>query len=386
MSKVTLAVAVVLAMAASHANAATATSPASGDEVDLAVKQYMQAHKIPGASVAIIKDGKVVKESNYGVASVELGVPVTDSTQYTLASTTKEFTAVAVMTLVEEGKLSLDKPVRSYLPELPASWGAVTIRHCLSHTSGLPDSVGPDEVNVTPLAGTQAEVMKLLVTRPVGEPGVKTVYNQTEYMLLANLIERVTGKPFRTYIDDRLLKPLGITDMHWGDSWVVIPDHASLYTALEPTLDRSKLQIDAKGQPVESKSGIHAFGSKGIPEFMSPAAGLNANIGAMARWESALWSGKILKPETLAMMGMPYKLHNGTAGDFGLEFMPYPLPATGEFSVSTGGGAAVWITTIPKSHLTAIVLTNLQGSMPPMLAANVLQAYEKQAKVAGGKS
>ncbi|MFK2879303.1 serine hydrolase domain-containing protein [Rhodanobacter hydrolyticus] len=386
MSKVTLAVAIVLSIAALHANAAVATPMTSGDEVDQAVKQYMQAHKIPGASVAIIEDGKVVKESNYGLASVELGVPVTNDTQYTLASTTKEFTAVAIMTLVQEGKLSLDKPVRSYLPELPASWGAVTLRHCLSHTSGLPDAVAADDVNVTPLAGTQAELMKLLVTRPVGEPGAKTVYNQTEYMLLAEVIERVTGKPFRTYIDDRLLKPLGITDMHWGDSWEVIPGRASLYTTLEPTSDRSKLQLDAKGRPVESTSGIHAFGSKGIPEFLSPAAGLNANIGAIAKWESALWSGKVIKPETLAMMGTPYKLHDGSAGDFGLELMPYPLPATGESSVSSGGGAAVWITTIPRSHLTAIVLTNLQGCMPPMLAAEVLQAYEKQAKVTGRKS
>ena len=205
-------------------------------------------------------------------------------------------------------------------------------------------------------------------------------------MLLADVIERVTGKPYRTYIEDRLLKPLGITDMHWGDSWEVIPGRASLYTTLEPTPDRSKLQLDAKGRPVESTSGIHAFGSKGIPEFLSPAAGLNANIGAIAQWESALWSGKIIKPETLAMMGMPYKLRDGSTGDFGLEFMPYPLPATGESSVSSGGGAAVWVTTIPKSHLTAIVLTNLQGCMPPMLAAEVLQAYEKKAKATGDKS
>lgn len=379
MSKVIWAAALALSMAVMHTATVCAAEPSSSDDVDQIVKQYMQEKKIPGVSVAIVKDGKLVKESSYGLASVELAVPVTDNTLFTLASTTKEFTAVAIMTLVEEGKLSLDKPVRSYLPELPASWGSVTIRNCLSHTSGLPDGDAPDDVNVTPLAGTQADLMKLLVTRPVGEPGVKTVYNQTEFMLLGDVIERVTGKPYKVYIEDRLLKPLGITDMRWGDAWEVIPGRASLYTALEPTADRLKLQIDSKGQPVLSKTGIHAFGSKAVPEWLSPAAGLNANIGAMARWESALWNGKIIKPEDLAMMGAAYTLRDGSAGDFGLAFMPYPLPGTGESSVSSGGGAAVWITTLPKRHLTTIVLTNLQGCSPPMLAVQVLQAYQKQA-------
>jgi D-alanyl-D-alanine carboxypeptidase len=379
MSKVMWVATLAVSMAVMHGTAVFAAEPSPGDDVDRVVQQYMQDKHIPGASVAIIKDGKLVKQSSYGLASVELKVPATDDTLYTLASTTKEFTAVAIMRLVEQGKLSLDAPVRTYLPELPASWGKVTIRHCLSHTSGLPDGDAPDDVNVTPLAGTQADLMKLLVTRPVGEPGVKAVYNQTEFMLLGDVIERVTGVPYKVYIQDRLLKPLGITDLRWGDAWEVIPGRASLYTTLEPTADRLKLQIDEKGRPVLSKSGIHAFGSKAVPEWLSPAAGLNANIGAMVRWESALWNGKIIKPEDLAMMGEAYKLRDGSAGDFGLAFIPYPLPGTGEASVSSGGGAAVWITTLPKSHVTAIVLTNLQGCSPQMLVAQVLQAYQKQA-------
>ncbi|MBE1159896.1 serine hydrolase domain-containing protein [Dyella acidiphila] len=378
MSRFAVAVVLTCSLAALHATASFAAEQPAGDEVDRAVKHYMQDRQIPGASVAIIQDGKLVKETSYGLASVELNVPVSDRTLFTLASTTKEFTAVAIMTLVEAGKVSLDTPVRTYLPELPPSWGAVTVRHCLAHTSGLPDGDAPDDVNVLPLAGTQADLMKLLVTRPVGEPGVKTVYNQTEYMLLGDIIERVTGKPYKTYIEDRLLKPLGITDMQWGDGWAVVPGRASLYTAVAPTPDHLKLQIDAKGQPVMSKEGIHAFGSKAAPAWLTPAAGLNGNIQDMVRWESALWSGKIITPQSLATMSAPYKLRDGSAGDFGLEFIPYPLPGTAEPSVSSGGGAAVWITTLPKSHLTAIVLTNLQGCKPPEFVIDVLQAYRTQ--------
>jgi D-alanyl-D-alanine carboxypeptidase len=217
----------------------------------------------------------------------------------------------------------------------------------------------------------------------VDEPGVKAVYNQTEFMLLGEIIERVSGEPYETYIQEKLLKPLGITSMRWGDAWEVIPQRASLYTALEPTADRSKLQLDAKGEPVLSKSGIHAFGSKVVPEWLTPAAGMNGNIDAMSRWEAALWSGKIIKPATLAMMGTPYKLRDGTAGDFGLSFIPYPVD--GQPGVSSGGGAAVWITTLPNSHLTAIVLTNLQDSSPQELVQQVLHAYQHPSESAGHK-
>jgi D-alanyl-D-alanine carboxypeptidase len=374
-TKVMLAVAAALLSSPFLAHAQTAAPPAAaGDGIDRIVAQFMTTKKIPGASIAVIEDGKVIKESSYGVASVELNVPATNDTLYTLASTTKEFTAVAIMTLVEEGKLSLDKSVRDYLPELPANWAPVTVRHCLSHTSGLPDGDAPDNVNVLPLAGTQAELMKLLVTKPVGEPGVKTVYNQTEFMLLGDIIQRISGEPYKAYINDKLLKPLGITSMRWGDAWEVVPNRASLYTALEPTADRSKLQLDDKGEPVLSTSGIHAFGSKVVPEWLTPAAGMNANIEAVSRWEAALWSGKVIKPSTLAMMGAPYKLRDGTAGDFGLSFIPYPVD--GQPGVSSGGGAAVWITTLPGSHLTAIVLTNLQDSSPQVLVEQILHAYQ----------
>jgi len=333
----------------------------------------MAVRRIPGISVAIIDNGRIAKETSYGLANVEFGVPVTNATLFTLASTTKEFTAVAIMALVEDGRLSLDESVRRYLPELPAAWAPVTVRHCLSHTSGLPDSVAADEVNIIPLAGDREGLMKILAAKPVTDPGVKAVYNQTGIMLLGDIITRVSGKPYKTFIEDRLLKTAGITDMRWGDSWDVIPGRASLYTALEPAPDRSKLFLDARGRPVFSRTGIYAFGSKGAPNWMMPAIGLNTSIGSLARWEAALWSGKIIKPASLAMMSKAFSLRDGKPGSFGLALMP---GKQGErITVSSGGGAAVWVTTMPDSNLTAIVLTNLQASSPQVLAAKILDAY-----------
>jgi CubicO group peptidase (beta-lactamase class C family) len=333
----------------------------------------MAARRIPGASIAIIDDGRIVKKASYGLANVELGVPVTNATLFTLASTTKEFTAVAIMALVEDGRVSLDESVRHYLPELPATWAPVTVRHCLSHSSGLPYSVVSDAVNILPLAGDRETLLKLLAEKPVGDPGVKATYNQTGIMLLGDIITRVSGKPYESFIEDRLLKPAGISGMKWGDSWEVVPGRASLYTALEPTPDRSKLFMDANRRPVLSKAGIHAFGSKGTPSWMLPAIGLNTSVDSLATWEAALWSGKIIKPATLAMMGQAFTLRDGKTGAFGLGLIPGKQGTMA--TVSSGGGAAVWLTTIPEKQLTAIVLTNLQASSPELIVASILDAY-----------
>ena len=161
--------------------------------------------------------------------------------------------------------------------------------------------------------------------------------------------------------------------MRWGDSWNVIPGRTSLYTTLEPTADRSKLRLDEKGRPVVSTTGIFAFGSKGEPDWLMPAAGLNANIDSMAKWEAALWNGKVIKPESLAMMAKPFQLHDGTVGPFGLVMMAGRQD--GRTVISSGGGAAVWLSTIPDIRLTAIVLTNLQASSPQVLVAKILQSY-----------
>jgi D-alanyl-D-alanine carboxypeptidase len=363
----------ICAIAVVSLSFATGQQLSGGDALDELVSREIAARKIPGASVAVIKNGQIIKQASYGLASVELGVPVTNSTLFHLASTTKEFTGVAIMTLVEDGKLVLDASIRTYLPELPEGWKPVTIRDCLSHTSGLPDSVAADQVNIIPLAGDRESLLKMLESKPVGAPGVRAIYNQTEFMLLGDIIERVSGKSYESFIEDRLFKSMGITDMRWGDSWDVIHDRASLYTALEPTADRSRLRLDKRGRPIFSTTGIHAFGSKGEPDWLMPAAGLNANIDSMARWEAALWTGKIIKPASLAIMCKPFQLRDGTFGPFGLGMIVGKQG--GRPTISSGGGAAVWLTTIPDMRLTAIVLTNVQASSPQTFVAKILQSY-----------
>src|ERR1700722_7503729 len=163
------------------------------DATDDYVHRQMEEKKIPGLALAVIRDGRVVKEAAYGKASLELNVPITLDTSFYWQSIAKVFTAAAIMQLVEEGRISLDEPVTQILTQLPTQWSAVTIRHCLSHTSGLPD-VLTDDVNGTTASGDRDPALADVAKQPLKPPGTASVYNQTGYILLGMIIEKIGGR------------------------------------------------------------------------------------------------------------------------------------------------------------------------------------------------
>src|SRR5262249_25538481 len=156
--------------------------------------------KIPGLSVIVAKDGKVVKRAAYGLANVELQVPATVDTVYQIASATKPFTATAIFRLIERGKLKLTDTVGNLLPEAPHTWADVTVHQLLTHASGLPDLLktpGGTEV----IAETDEAVMNKLGSLPLpAEPGHKWAYNQTNYLLLARILARVSGLSLEDFL------------------------------------------------------------------------------------------------------------------------------------------------------------------------------------------
>ena len=170
----------------------TAPAVTRADATDDYVHRQMEKKKIPGLSIAVIRDGHVIKEAAYGKASLELNVPATLDTSYPLASMTKVFTAVAIMQLVQEGRISLDEPVIQILPQLPPHWSAITVRHCLSHTSGLPD-VLTDDVNATTVSGDRDAALAEVAKQPLKPAGAASIYNQTGYVLLGMIIEKISG-------------------------------------------------------------------------------------------------------------------------------------------------------------------------------------------------
>jgi D-alanyl-D-alanine carboxypeptidase len=364
----------------------TTVAVTRADATDDYVRDQMAKRKIPGLSVAVIRDGHIVKEAAYGKASLELNVPATLDTSYALASMTKIFTAAAIMQLIQEGRISLDEPVTQILPQLPSPWSAVTIRHCLSHTSGLPDVV-IDDINVITVNGERDLALAEMEKVPLKPAGVASVYNQTGYVLLSMIIEKISGSSYENFLQDHLFNPAGMKSARFGDAWAIIPGRADLYTALDITPDHLKLLV-REGRPVPLADKILRYGSKYMPDYLAPAGLLNGSIRDLVSWEAALSQGKLLNSATLAEMSAPSKLADGKDGIWGLGFVTVPMSVfggttamkSGAFgpyaTVSYGGGAAAWRLAIPEKHLIVIVLTNLQGTNPDALAADIATLYE----------
>jgi len=165
------------------------------------IGQTMDALRIPGLQIAVVKDGKVVLSDSHGLANVENALPATRATRFPLNSATKSFTAVAMMQLAEAGKVNLDAPISAYLADLPDAWRSVRVRQLLAHTSGLPDILDAQGLLG---GGTEAAAWTAVTQRPVdAAPGTRFTYNQTNYVLLARIIAAQAAMPYDRYVATR---------------------------------------------------------------------------------------------------------------------------------------------------------------------------------------
>ena len=358
------------------------TASSSADDIDDFVQAQMEKLRIPGLTLAVVQDGTVVKQQAYGLANVEFEVPIQTDTVFLIASITKTFTAAAILSLLEEGKLSLDDSVTKFLPVLPASWAPATIRHCLAHVSGLPD-VTDAEGNL--VADSRSDVFRELTARPIETPGERVVYNQTGYVILGMIIEEVSGLEFKDFIDDRLLRPLGLRNTSFGDRRDVVPGRSSMYTIFEPSLDRMST---LRGEPgpddpfegwVVSPKAIYKANDYVYASFMHPAAGMNSTIEDMVQWEVALASGTVLGAATLEQAATPFELNNGESGRFGLGWIVGSR--NGHRTMEMGGGWATRHLRFPDDNLSVIVLTNLQGGEQGALAMGVASFFSPDLKL-----
>jgi CubicO group peptidase (beta-lactamase class C family) len=342
----------------------------SARELDAYVSREMRKRHIPGLSLAVVRDGRVIKLKGYGLASVELGVPATPETVYQLASTTKIFTGAAVTLLAQEGRLSLDDPVTKLLPELPAAWSVVTVRHCLTHTSGLPDASLSDDTDEV-IAPTGPEALVKLAALPfVSAPGEKWEYNQTGYMLLGMIIERLSGETFERFLARRFFQPLGMSATIFGDSTAVVRGRATLYTRY--VMREGKL-APAPDERVRTQQFTY-------PDYLHPGAGLNSTASDMAKWDAALTAGRVLKRSTLAEMWTAAKMQDGHAFRFedstlgyGLGWMVDDTP--GHKSAGHSGGDATAYIRFITDRLSVIVLTNCQGAGPEDIVGGIATLY-----------
>lgn len=325
-------------------------APAPRDKVDLYVQAEMQRQRIPGLALGVYRDGRIVKAQGYGLASVELDVPVKPETVFQSGSVGKQFTATAIMMLVEEGKVNLDDSITRYLPGLPASLSPIKVKNLLSHTSGLAEYETPERTKPGALFDlrrdhTEDELVKMISTLPVeNAPGARWAYRNTNYVLLGVLIHKVTGEFYGDFLQQRIFKPLGMTATRIISEADIIPNRAAGYQLVKGEL---------KNQDWVS------------PSYNTTADGaLYFNVLDLARWDAALYSERLVKKSSLDRMWTVFPLNDGkpNPGHYGFAWAIDRI--NGHRVIEHGGawqGFTTFIARYVDDGLTVVVLTNLDS-------------------------
>jgi D-alanyl-D-alanine carboxypeptidase len=326
-------------------------------KVDAFIRAETAKKGIPGLSVAVVREGKVLFARGYGEANVEHRAPATPATVYQLASVTKTFTAVATLMLVQEGRIALADPISKHLPDLPGTWSPVTVRHLLNHTSGIPSYTNSPTFHAEPRRDyTPQALLARVRDLPLEfQPGERFAYNNTGYYLLGLLIEKVAGKSYGEFLAERIFRPLEMTSTRVNDHAAVIPNRAQGYQRQGATL----------------KHG----------EYVSPtqpfaAGALVSTVEDLARWDAALDTDRLLRSDLRQEMWTATALPGGGKAGYGYGWSVGE--AGGHRMIEHGGGIrgfSTQFTRFPDDRLTVIVLTNLEGGHAGPLARGIAALY-----------
>lgn len=329
---------------------------AVSDRIDRYIEAQLEKYNIPGLALAVVREGKVTKAKGYGLADVELNAPATERSVFQWASVTKQFTATAIMLLAQDGKLKLDDPVSRHYANAPSAWSGVTVRHLLTHTSGikgyteLPNFFATVRKDYKP-----EEIIGLVSSLPLDfAPGEKWAYSNTGYYLLGLIIEKVSGKSYGEFLTERIFRPLGMDTARVNDQFEIIANRVTGYDLRTDRLLRS--------------------------EFVSPtqpfsAGALVGTVLDLAKWDAALYTEKLLPKAVLEEMWTPVKLNDGKTFPYGYGWQTGEL--RGHRYLGHGGGIhgfSSFILRLVQDKLTVIVLIN-SGANPQSIAASVAGQY-----------
>ena len=334
---------------------------------NLAVKvdalfQKMDSTVSPGCSLSVMKEGKIIYERGYGMADLDHNIPNTPATVFHVASMSKQFTAASILLLAQQGKLSLDDPVRKYIPELPDFGTPITIRQLIHHTSGL-----RDQWDLLGLSGWRYS-LDLITNNDVlyvvshqkdlnFPPGTKELYSNTGYTLLGEVVKRVSGKTLREFTTENIFQPLGMKNTHFRD------DHAEIVKNIaygyEPAKDTFRLSVTN-------------FDTVGATSLMT-------TVEDLALWDENFYNPRVGGPDLLKQMLERGKLNNGEQLDYasGLVIGAYRGLNTVHHAGADAGYRAN-LTRFPDQHFSTACLCNLATADPSELNRKVAEIYLAQ--------
>ena len=309
-------------------------------KVDAMMKNH--AGDAPGASVLVLRDGVPVLRKAYGLADRERRIAATPATNYRLASVTKQFTAAAILLLVEEGRMTLDDNVRRWLPSLPASADAINVRHLLTHSSGLIDY---EDVMPSDFSGQlhDADVLHLLESqdRTYFPPGTGYRYSNSGYALLALMVERVSGQSFADFLRSRIFQPLGMAHtLAFVEGGSAIADRAYGYS---------------------ESSGVWIRTDQSTTSAVLGDGGIYSSIDDLTKWDAALYDDRLLNERSRRLMFTPHVVTDDPDIRYGFGWR-----ITGETLWHSGEsiGFRNVIVRYPQRRLTVIVLSNRDDPEP----------------------
>ncbi len=333
---------------------ALAPSATASDQVGQFVDYYLRKKQIPGCAVMVRQDGKVVLSAGYGMANLEHGVRVTPQTVFQSGSLGKQFTAMAVMLLVEEGKLALDDPVAKYL-KVPPAWSGMTVRHLLTHTSGLGDY--PESFSLQQ-DHSEDELLKMITAQPLASaPGEKWSYSNLGYVSLGILIHKVSGEFYGDLLQRRVFGPLGMKSSRIINETDIIPNRAAGY--------------ELKDGSLKNQTWV-------APSLNTTADGsLYLTVEDIAKWDEALEAKKLLSQTGFDEMWTPVKLNDGSTAPYGFGWS-LDKTKSGHRLLEHGGawqGFTSYIARYPDDRLSVAVFCNRAGASSGYIAHHIAGFY-----------
>ena len=261
------------------------------DGLDDFVREQMQTFHLPGLSFALVEKGRIVRVGAYGVADVTRGTAATPATVYKIGSVSKQFIATAIMLLVQEGRLDVDHPVTRYLDGAPAAWQAITVRHVLTHTAGFArEPPAFDPMKAIP----DAEIVRALYSVPLRFlPGTKWEYSNAGYYVLAEVVSRVSGRPWAEFLAARVFVPAGM---------------------------RLTLPTNVRENPPNRAAGYTGNDNRDLaPEWIAlrPSGAFLSTVGDLAKWDALLDTDGILTERSRREMWTPVRLNDGSTYPYG---------------------------------------------------------------------
>jgi CubicO group peptidase (beta-lactamase class C family) len=333
--------------------------------VDSLVHAYMAETHAPGMSVAVIRGRDTLVMTGFGLADIAANRKATPATIYEIGSNTKQFTSAAIMRLSEHHKLSIDDELSKYLPQIPLHGNRVTLRQLLTHTSGIHSYTEVEAWRAHWAEDLTPDSIMGFVAKDTFDfaPGTRYKYDNSGYILLGMVIEKVSGESYAKYLESEFFQPLGLTHTSYCPSHPTDPAFATGYS-----------KKDDGVVPHEYLSLTQPFA----------AGSLCSTVGDFVMWQRDLAAGKVVSPESFTLMTTAATLNNGEKIHYGFGLVPGDMLGHKEFAHSGGiPGFTTMAYYFPADSLNIVVFTNYDAASPAFLAGNIARiAYGGTPEVA----